>query len=182
MSTERDDGAGQWLYLGLGANLGDRAASLWTAIERLGRVLGEVRVSPCYETAPVGFEDQPDFLNLVLVGRTGLEPRAALRLALGIERALGRQRGDGPRFGPRTIDIDLLLYGARRFNEPDLQLPHPRLIDRAFVLGPLRDLEPALILPHSPSASVTVADLWSALPAAERAGVRRTVALSAPGS
>ena len=163
---------GARVYLGLGSNLDDRAGLILAAVERLGMALGEVAVSPWYETAPVGLAEQPDFLNLVLRGRTQLAPRRLLDLALGIERALGRRR-EGPPLGPRRIDIDVLICGDTRLSEPGLDLPHPHLAERAFVLAPLRDLAPSLVPEASPGDRRTVETLWSALPSTERAGVRR---------
>ncbi len=155
----------------LGANLGDRAATMQRAVERIGMVLGGVRVSPWYATRPVGIEDQPPFLNLVLRGSSALPPDRLLALALGIERGLGRSREAGPRFGPRPIDIDLLLVGALQVERPGLIVPHPRMAERAFVLAPLRDLAPDLTLPGDDRR--TVDDLWHALDARERSGVQR---------
>ncbi len=142
------------LYLGLGSNLGDRLAMLNLALRRLGEVMVILRVSPLYETAPLGFAEQPDFLNLVLEARTDLAPRAVLTRAKAIERALGRPAAEPRRFGPRRIDIDLLLYDDLVLSETgcpdglDLCLPHPRLHERAFVLAPLADIAPRLVHPQ----------------------------------
>jgi 2-amino-4-hydroxy-6-hydroxymethyldihydropteridine diphosphokinase len=135
-------------YVGLGANLGDRRATIERAIELL-RAAPDVEVlavSSLRETDPVGFEDQPRFLNGALALETELEPRALLDLLLGVERALGRTRR-GPRFGPRTIDLDLLLYGDEQLEEPGLTVPHPRLHERRFALEPLAELAPELEIP-----------------------------------
>jgi dihydropteroate synthase len=134
-------------YLGLGANLGDRAANLATAIRRLGEspAVRVIRRSGLYETAPVGVREQPRFLNAVLEAETTLAPRDLLTLAKGIEDALGRQ--PGPRWGPRPIDVDILLYGDRRVDQPDLTIPHRALWDRDFVLVPLAELQPDLPTP-----------------------------------
>ena len=110
-----------------------------------------VGVSSLRETDPVGFEDQPRFLNGAAELRTSLDARELLERLLAIERRLGRVRGEGPRFGPRTIDLDLLLYGDEQIDEPGLQIPHPRLHERRFALEPLAELDPALEIPgHGP--------------------------------
>lgn len=147
--------------------MGDRERSLTRAIERLGAAFEITAVSPWYETAPVGGIDQPDFLNLVVQARTPLTPRGVLDATLEVERALGRRR-DGPRNGPRTIDIDLLLYGRSIVDQPGLQVPHPRLHQRAFVLAPLSDIAPTLI---HPTLALPIRDLLAALPADARRGV-----------
>jgi 2-amino-4-hydroxy-6-hydroxymethyldihydropteridine diphosphokinase len=135
-------------YIGLGANLGDREATLRRALELLEAEPGvEVTaVSAFRDTAPVGILDQPRFLNAAARIETTLRPRELLDRLLAIEQALGRTR-TGPRFGPRTIDLDLLLYGDSTLAEPGLTVPHPRLHERAFVLGPLAELDPALVIP-----------------------------------
>jgi 2-amino-4-hydroxy-6-hydroxymethyldihydropteridine diphosphokinase len=135
-------------YVGLGANLGERERTLRTAIDRLGEdpeidVLG---VSRFRETAPVGFEDQPPFINAAVQMRTPLTARELLDRLLAVERALGRTR-DGPRFGPRTVDLDLLVFGDAVIDEPGLTVPHPRLAERLFALEPLADLDPRLVVP-----------------------------------
>jgi 2-amino-4-hydroxy-6-hydroxymethyldihydropteridine diphosphokinase len=135
-------------YVGLGGNLGERRSYLERAVELLGRQPGirVLRVSPFRETDPVGYLDQPRFLNGAVAIETYLPPRELLERLLAVERALGRER-TGPRFGPRTIDLDLLLYGDETINEPGLVVPHPRLAERRFVLEPLADLDPQLALP-----------------------------------
>jgi 2-amino-4-hydroxy-6-hydroxymethyldihydropteridine diphosphokinase len=135
-------------YVGLGGNLGDRLANLDRAVELLRHEPGlrVVGVSSFRETDPVGYVDQPRFLNGAVALETGLGPRVLLDRLLAIERALGRER-TGPRFGPRTIDLDLLLYGAETVDEPGLTVPHPRLAERRFVLEPLAELDPDLALP-----------------------------------
>ena len=135
-------------YVGLGSNLGDREALLRRAVELIGAEPEvEVRaVSSFRETDPVGFLDQPPFLNGACALETELAPEALLQRLLGIERALGRVRG-GQRFGPRTIDLDLLLYGAETIDIPGLTVPHPRLTERRFALEPLVELDPDLTLP-----------------------------------
>jgi 2-amino-4-hydroxy-6-hydroxymethyldihydropteridine diphosphokinase len=135
-------------YVGLGANVGERRASLDAALAALAAEPGIelVAVSTVRETDPVGFEDQPRFLNAAAAVETELGPRALLERLLAIERRLGRTR-DGPRFGPRTIDLDLLVYGDERVDEPGLELPHPRLHERRFALEPLAELDPGLVVP-----------------------------------
>ena len=135
-------------YVGLGANLGDRARTIRAALERLGRVPGVevVAVSSLRETDPVGLEAQPRFLNGAVALETELPPRALLDALLAVERELGRTR-EGLRFGPRTIDLDLLLYEDRVVDEPGLTVPHPRLHERRFALEPLAELDPGLVVP-----------------------------------
>jgi len=135
-------------YVGVGANLGDRRATLERAVELLRSVPGleVLDVSPLRETDPVGFEDQPQFLNGAVAVATALSARELLDVLLEIERNLGRTR-EGPRFGPRTIDLDLLVYGDVELDEPGLTLPHPRLHERRFALEPLADLAPGLVVP-----------------------------------
>jgi 2-amino-4-hydroxy-6-hydroxymethyldihydropteridine diphosphokinase len=147
-------------YVGLGANLGDREATIRRAVELL-RADSDVRVtavSSLRETEPWGLVDQPRFLNGVAVVETELAPRELLERLLGVERALGRSR-DGPRFGPRTIDLDLLLYDGVRLDEPGLTLPHPRLHERRFVLEPLAELDPGLEIPGRGSVQTLIAAL-----------------------
>ena len=136
-------------YIGLGSNLGDRAETISEAVERLRVTPGidAVRVSTLHETEPVGpIRDQPRFLNGAAEVETTLRPRELLDLLLDVERALGRTR-DGPAGGPRTLDLDLLLYGELELHEPGLRLPHPRLHERRFVLEPLLELDPGLQVP-----------------------------------
>ncbi|WP_309122851.1 2-amino-4-hydroxy-6-hydroxymethyldihydropteridine diphosphokinase [Paenibacillus sp.] len=127
-------------YLGLGSNIGDRDVLLAQAIERLNGhpSIRVTDVSALYETDPVGYEDQPPFLNMACRIETSLAPEALLASTLTIERELGRERT--VRWGPRTIDIDLLLYDNTTLNTKDLTVPHPRLMERAFVLVPLLDI------------------------------------------
>jgi 2-amino-4-hydroxy-6-hydroxymethyldihydropteridine diphosphokinase len=135
-------------YLGVGANLGNREETIERALELVGRQKGVevVAVSALRETEPVGFTDQPRFLNGAAAVETDLEPRELLEALLTVERDLGRTR-DGPRFGPRTIDLDLLVFGDREVSEPGLTVPHPRLAERAFALEPLAELDPHLEIP-----------------------------------
>jgi 2-amino-4-hydroxy-6-hydroxymethyldihydropteridine diphosphokinase len=136
-------------FVGLGANLEQPRAQIERALELLAAEGGVelVAVSTLRETDPVGYEDQPRFLNGVAELRTSLSARELLERLLAIERHLGRVRGHGPRFGPRTIDLDLLLHGDEQIDEPGLQIPHPRLHERRFALEPLAELDPALELP-----------------------------------
>jgi 2-amino-4-hydroxy-6-hydroxymethyldihydropteridine diphosphokinase len=129
-------------YVGLGSNLGKREATLRGAIERLASDpdVKVVAVSTLRETDPVGpITDQPRFVNGAVAVETTLTPRALLDRLLEIEAEFGRTR-DGPRGGPRTLDLDLLVYGDERVDEPGLQIPHPRLHERDFVLEPLQEL------------------------------------------
>jgi 2-amino-4-hydroxy-6-hydroxymethyldihydropteridine diphosphokinase len=143
-------------YVGLGANLGDREATIRRAVELLAATAGieVVGVSTLRETDPVGYADQPRFLNGVAALETELGPRELLDRLLAVERELGRVRGEGPRFGPRTIDLDLLLHGDEVVDEPGLVVPHPRLAERRFVLEPLHELDPELTLPDGRRAAV----------------------------
>jgi 2-amino-4-hydroxy-6-hydroxymethyldihydropteridine diphosphokinase len=135
-------------YVGLGANIGDPAAALDAALAALAAEPGIalVAVSSVRETDPVGYEHQPRFLNAAAALETELTARALLDRLLAVERRLGRTR-TGPRFGPRTIDLDLLLFGDERIDDPGLQVPHPRLHERRFALEPLAELDPALVVP-----------------------------------
>jgi 2-amino-4-hydroxy-6-hydroxymethyldihydropteridine diphosphokinase len=135
-------------YIGLGSNLGDRGAYLERAVDllRADERINVVAVSSFRETEPVGLREQPRFLNGAATVETDLSARELLDRLLAVERELGRER-TGPRFGPRTIDLDLLLYGRETIDEPGLTVPHPRLQERAFVLEPLVELEPSLALP-----------------------------------
>lgn len=136
-------------YVGLGANLGDREETIRSAVALLGTQPGidVVAVSSLRETEPVGYVDQPAFLNGAVAIETELSPQELLGRLLAVELALGRVRGKSPRFGPRAIDLDLLLYGAEVVDEPGLTVPHPRLAERRFVLEPLHELDPDLSLP-----------------------------------
>ncbi|MEK7807333.1 MAG: 2-amino-4-hydroxy-6-hydroxymethyldihydropteridine diphosphokinase [Chloroflexota bacterium] len=161
-------------YLSLGSNLGQREANLRVAISSLSGGRGNfhatgagaaeyfhpqdaegrrappatievLRASSVYETAPWGYTGQPDFLNCVLEVRTSLSPRQLLALVKGVEQEMGRQ--PGVRYGPRLIDVDILLYGDKTVDLPDLKIPHPGLPQRAFVLVPLAELAPWLVHP-----------------------------------
>ncbi|HIE03190.1 MAG TPA: 2-amino-4-hydroxy-6-hydroxymethyldihydropteridine diphosphokinase [Candidatus Latescibacteria bacterium] len=134
-------------YIGLGSNLGDRARYLREAIRRLKALPGTKleAVSSFYDTAPVGVEDQPRFLNAVVKLCTELPPKRLLEGLLEIEKKLGRKRTR--RWGPRTVDLDLLLYDDQVISEPELQVPHPRMHERSFVLVPLAELDPEVLHP-----------------------------------
>jgi 2-amino-4-hydroxy-6-hydroxymethyldihydropteridine diphosphokinase len=136
-------------FVGLGANLEDPRAQIDRALALLAAEDGVevIAMSTLRETDPVGYEDQPRFLNGAAELRTTLDARELLERLLEIERRMGRVRGEGPRFGPRTIDLDLLLYGDEVIDEPGLEIPHPRLHERAFALEPLAELDPALEIP-----------------------------------
>ena len=137
-------------YLGLGSNLGDRRALLHQAIEALD--WGDVTVvqqSRVYETTPVGGpEGQPDFLNQVICVETTLEAHSLWERCSAVEASLGRSRDHEVRWGPRAIDVDLLTFGDDVIDEPDLQIPHPRMGERAFVLVPLAEIAPDLQIPR----------------------------------
>ena len=130
-------------YLGIGSNLGDRLGYLQLALDVLAAVPGisVTAVSPVYETDPVGGPVQDDFLNAVVEVETNLEPHGLLLAAQTAERTAGRVREQ--HWGPRTLDVDVLLFGDVRLDDPDLVIPHPRIGERAFVLAPLHDLDPA---------------------------------------
>ena len=135
--------------IGLGANLGDAADTLREAVEALDHREGiTVReVSRFYRTPAWGREDQPDFINAVALLETSLTPRALLERLLAVETEFGRHRPDGERWGPRTLDLDLLLYGDAVIDEPGLRVPHPHLHERAFALVPLLDVLPEARIP-----------------------------------
>ncbi len=147
-------------YVGLGSNLGDRGAMLSRALELLGNDadLELVATSTVRETEPVGLREQPPFLNAAAAIETELSARLLLDRLLEIERRLGRVR-EGPRFGPRTIDLDLLLLGDQVVDEPGLCVPHPRIAERRFVLEPLHELDPRLEVPGLGSVATLLASL-----------------------
>lgn len=134
-----------FVAIGLGANLGTPVVAVRRAARELSRWIGKARLSPLYRTSPVGGRPQPDFVNAVLTGWTRLAPRTLLGRLRNLERAAGRRRGI--RDAPRTLDLDLLLYGDRRHRTKNLELPHPRLAERVFVLAPLSDLAPRRVVP-----------------------------------
>ncbi len=127
-------------YLGLGSNLGDREDYLRQAISLLGEGGEITALSPVYDTEPWGYTEQPRFLNMACGFRTPLAPQELLTFAQDVERRLGRVRAI--RYGPRTMDVDILLYGDLVVDTPDLQIPHPGIPERAFVLAPLAEIAP----------------------------------------
>lgn len=165
--------------LGLGSNLGDRREHLHAAVLALQAHGAVLAVSSLYETAPVGIAEQPAFLNAALLLRTSLPPEALLQSMLAIERSQGRVRSqagiDSPRGGPRTLDLDLLLYDAQIVSSPLLTLPHPELHRRRFVLAPAAEIAPELV---HPALHRTLAQLLDAL---EDAGSNRIAAVERLG-
>jgi 2-amino-4-hydroxy-6-hydroxymethyldihydropteridine diphosphokinase len=161
-------------YLSLGSNVGDREGNLRLACQRLdGNAIHLRRVSSIYETEPVDFLEQDWFLNCVAEIETGLEPLALLERLQQVEDRLGRRR-ERPK-GPRTLDIDILLYGESTLVSERLRLPHPRMLQRRFVLEPLREIAPTLRFPLSQKS---VDDLFQELQDASQ--VRRIGALDLP--
>ena len=157
--------------VGLGSNLGDRLANLQNGGRFLRRLLEGIEFSRVYETEPVGFTDQNAFLNACVRGTTRLSPRQLLDELKHMERLAGRTSA-GPRYGPRVLDLDLLLYGDCVIQEPDLSIPHPRLRQRAFVLVPLRDIAADWRVPASGAGPErTVRELAEAV---DTGGVTRT--------
>ena len=151
------------MFVGLGSNLGEREVTLKAAAGRL-RGLSDVevkRVSAFRDTEPVGEVDQPRFLNGAVELETDLSARALLGVLLELERAFGRDRGAGPPQGPRTLDLDLLLYGTQAIDEPLLTVPHPRLHERRFVREPLAELDPDLEIPGQGPVQALLAKLDS---------------------
>jgi 2-amino-4-hydroxy-6-hydroxymethyldihydropteridine diphosphokinase len=150
-------------YVGVGANLGDREETILAAIDLLAVQPGVdvVGVSALRETEPWGPVEQPPYLNGAVALETDLDPRDLLDVLLDVERRFGRNRAMEVRWGPRTLDLDLLLHGNLVRDEPGLALPHPRLHERRFVLEPLADLDPALVVP----GRGTVAELLASLDA-----------------
>ncbi|HUG65942.1 MAG TPA: 2-amino-4-hydroxy-6-hydroxymethyldihydropteridine diphosphokinase [Gaiellaceae bacterium] len=146
-------------YVGLGANLGPREVTLLRAVERLAAADGVevVALSQLRETEPVGVVDQPSFLNGAVALETSLAPRQLLDLLLAVERELGRVREE--RWGSRTVDLDLLVYGDEVVDEPGLRVPHTRLHERRFALEPLAELEPELDVPGRGRVSALISAL-----------------------
>ncbi len=153
-------------YLCLGSNLGDRAGTMAKAVGLIARIgLKIVGRSSLYETPPWGPVPQGPYLNMVVAVETELSARELLHMVLGVEHAFGRDRTKEVRFGPRTIDIDILVYGDDVVAEPDLEIPHPRMMERAFALVPLAELAPGLSV-----GGVKVADALARL---DRSGILR---------
>jgi 2-amino-4-hydroxy-6-hydroxymethyldihydropteridine diphosphokinase len=150
-------------FVGLGSNLGDREQTLDRAVAALRRLpdTSVEAVSSFRDTAPVGIVDQPRFLNGAVELETRLSPRELLDALLEIERSLGRDRAGVPAGGPRTLDLDLLLYGGEQIDEPGLRVPHPQLAERRFVLEPLVELDPALEAPAEGPLEALLAKLDS---------------------
>jgi 2-amino-4-hydroxy-6-hydroxymethyldihydropteridine diphosphokinase len=144
--------------LGLGGNVGDVVAAFGRALSRLAAhpQIALRKLSSVYRTPPWGKLDQPDFKNMAVLIETSLPAKDLLTLCLDLERQSGRERRE--RWGPRTLDIDILTYGSAAVDEPGLQIPHPRIAERAFVLAPLAEIAPGLLI-----AGSTVAKLWGAM-------------------
>jgi len=155
-------------FIGLGANLGDREASIRAALEAIAAMpeTDLVRVSSLYDTEPVGDVDQPNFLNAVALVDTELDARQLLWNLMLVEKKLGRVRTQ--RWGPRTIDLDLLLFGDEIIEDPDLRVPHPEIIRRSFVLVPLVELEPRLVHPGTGETMATHLSRLGARPPVKR--------------
>ena len=153
----------QRAYVGLGGNLGDVAATIRAACIELGSMDGirVVACSPLYCTPAWGGIEQPDFINAVVALDTALDPPALLAGLLRIERLHGRDRSRETRWGPRTLDLDLLLHGGGPWHSPGLDVPHPRIAERAFVLVPLLDVAPGIVIPGVGSAAAALASLGS---------------------
>ena len=152
------------VYLGLGANLGDRAVNLNQAIRGLGEYVLISSKSPVYETEAWGIENQPDFLNMCVAGTTNLSPLALLKFVKRLELRLGREPSE--RWGPRLIDIDILFYDQLIMHEPTLSIPHKGIVDRATVLVPLADIAPELIHP------INLTSVINMLHSVDKSGVR----------
>ncbi len=156
-------------FLSLGSNLGDREGNLHRALGLLesGSGVKVTTTSSLYETRPVGVTEQPDFINLVAEVETSLDPHQLLRRCLGVENEMGRVRE--AHWGPRLIDVDVLLFGEEVSQDDELVLPHPEMLNRAFVLVPLLEIAPDLAMPDGRS----IAGALEALPEEERSGVAR---------
>lgn len=148
-------------YIGLGSNLGERAQNISTALKLLNHppAVQLLRLAPLYSTAPVGDTEQGWFLNTVAELKTTLAPLELLKTLLAVENQMGRVRTR--RWGPRNIDLDLLLYGNITMDSPELTLPHPRITERAFVMVPLADLNPTLMMPGNGTAAQLAKQLRS---------------------
>ncbi|RXT09031.1 2-amino-4-hydroxy-6-hydroxymethyldihydropteridine diphosphokinase [Ammoniphilus sp. CFH 90114] len=158
-------------YLSLGSNLGDRLNYLSKAILALKKQSSVIleSYSSIYETDPVGYTDQPAFLNMVVGGKTGLSPHELLHMILDLERQLGRKRDI--RYGPRTIDLDILVFGTAKLKEEELEVPHPRMADRAFVMIPLAEIAPDFPIPILSNEKTTPVELLEKV--TDKSGVRK---------
>jgi 2-amino-4-hydroxy-6-hydroxymethyldihydropteridine diphosphokinase len=165
MSQMTSVAAGPAAYIALGSNLSSehrtRSETLGAAVNLLGRLGRVAALSSLYETEPVGYHDQPAFLNAVVALETQMEPLPLLRALLQIERELGRDRTQGVVNGPRIVDLDLLLLGNRVVVGEELSLPHPALAQRRFVLAPLAEIAPQL---RHPQSNQTMTELLALLP------------------
>jgi 2-amino-4-hydroxy-6-hydroxymethyldihydropteridine diphosphokinase len=148
-----------FIYLGLGTNLGDRLANLRSAIDAIADFAKVADVSRIYETAPVGMLDQPSFLNMALLIESDLEPLPLLKRLKDIEKDLGRT--ESVRWGPRLIDIDILLYDDLKFEDEALDIPHPRMTERRFAMAPLAEIAPHVT---HPVLGKTITELLGSLP------------------
>jgi len=161
-----------YVFLGLSSNMGDRQAHLQSAVDALGDAFAVVAVSPVYDTAPKYELDQPRFLNAVIKAYTEKDAASIVHLVEQTEKKLGKHKVESVRRkGPRNIDIDVLFVGGEVFESGGWRVPHAQLHDRAFVLGPLKDLAPAF---RHPLLKQTVAELWDALPPEEKKSVEKT--------
>jgi len=161
----------QSVAIGLGSNLGDRLANLALGVYSLGNVLNGLLVSSVYETDPADYLPQPAFLNACCIGRTRLPPRQLMSELQDAERRAGRRR-EGPRFGPRELDLDILLYGELTVVSEHLTIPHPRMRDRAFVLVPLAEIAADWVVPAAGDGPpATVRELAEAV---THSGIERT--------
>lgn len=139
---------GTWAYVGLGSNLGDPVAQIAEAVDHLDRTTGisVTARSSLYRSAPLGPVSQPDFVNAAVAVHASLSAQQLLRVMQGVEAAMGRSR-DGQLWGPRVIDLDLLVFGDEQIDEPELTVPHPGIVNRNFVLLPLQEIAPGLVIP-----------------------------------
>ena len=149
------------VFLSLGSNLGDRESNIGKALDLLARDhhIRVERVSSMYETKPVGFTDQPDFINAVALVDTDLSAADLLHAILDVEQEMGRERN--LRWSPRVIDIDILTYDGLRIDTEELTIPHPRMMERAFVLAPLAEIAPDLVLPDGRTPGEALISLTS---------------------
>lgn len=155
-------------WFGLGSNLGDRMANVARALALLAESCDHLAASAVFETPPWGDLDQPAFLNLVARGTTHLSPDTLLARVKEVEHAVGRR--PTRRWGPRVVDVDILAYGDLAEKAPDLEIPHPRMVDRAFVMVPFAELDPTWV---HPVLGVTATELVEAMPPADRGAVVR---------